>query len=120
MSNMNVTGTAPEAAAVTEKELQFAKQQAELKSGEALLKGISREVMEQREKVRSSDKDEEQDHSKDTAEISETRSFLERVYRGSVGLMMSAMAQRQELSSEEIAELREILNKAEEGRRTDE
>lgn len=74
MSNMNVTGTAPEAAAVTEKELQFAKQQAELKSGEALLKGISREVMEQREKVRSSDKDEEQDHSKDTAEISETRS----------------------------------------------
>ena len=54
------------------------------------------------------------------AEISETRSFLERVYRGSVGLMMSAMAQRQELSSEEIAELREILNKAEEGRRTDE
>lgn len=54
------------------------------------------------------------------AEISETRSFLERVYRGSVGLMMSAMAQRQELSSEEIAELREILNKAEEGRRTNE
>ena len=42
MSNMNVTGTAPEAAAVTEKELQFAKQQAELKSGEALIKGISR------------------------------------------------------------------------------
>ena len=28
------------------------------------------------------------------AEISETRSFLDRVYRGSVGLMMTAMAQR--------------------------
>ncbi|MBD5161788.1 MAG: BlaI/MecI/CopY family transcriptional regulator [Oscillibacter sp.] len=49
------------------------------------------------------------------AEISETRSFLSRVYRGSVGLMMSAMAQRQELSREEIAELREILAQAEEG-----
>lgn len=49
------------------------------------------------------------------AEIQETRSFLERVYRGSVGLMMSAMAQRQELSREDIAELREILRKAEEG-----
>lgn len=49
------------------------------------------------------------------AEIQETRSFLERVYRGSVGLMMSAMAQRQELSREDIAELREILRKAEGG-----
>ena len=49
------------------------------------------------------------------AEISETRNFLDRVYRGSVGLMMSAMAQRQELSREEIAELREILAHAEEG-----
>lgn len=49
------------------------------------------------------------------AEVSETRSFLDRVYRGSVGLMMSAMAQRQELSREEIAELREILAQAEEG-----
>ncbi len=49
------------------------------------------------------------------AEIQETRSFLDRVYRGSVGLMMSAMAQRQELSPEDIAELRDILRKAEEG-----
>ncbi len=49
------------------------------------------------------------------AEISETRSFLDRVYRGSVGLMMTAMAQRQELSREEIAELREILAQAEKG-----
>ena len=49
------------------------------------------------------------------AEISETRNFLDRVYRGSVGLMMSAMAQRQELSRDEIAELREILAHAEEG-----
>ena len=51
------------------------------------------------------------------ATIQETKSFLNRVYRGSVGLMMSAMAQRQELSGEEIAELREILRQAEEGRK---
>ena len=47
------------------------------------------------------------------AVISETRSFLDRVYQGSVGLMMSAMARRQELSPEEITELREILAQAE-------
>ena len=49
----------------------------------------------------------------ESAVISETKSFLDRVYRGSVGLMMSAMAQRQELTREEIAELREILAQAE-------
>ena len=46
-----------------------------------------------------------------------THSFLDRVYEGSVGLMMSAMAQRQELSAEDIAELRAILDVAE-GRAT--
>ena len=51
------------------------------------------------------------------ATILETKSFLDRVYRGSVGLMMSAMAQRQELSGEDIAQLREILRQAEEGRK---
>ena len=51
---------------------------------------------------------------KGEAEVSETRSFLDRVYQGSEGLMVSAMAQRQELTREEIAELREILAKAEE------
>lgn len=49
------------------------------------------------------------------AETAETRSFLDRVYRGSIGMMMSAMAQRQELSGEEIAELRAILDQAEKG-----
>lgn len=52
---------------------------------------------------------------REQAVVAETRSFLDRVYRGSVGLMMSAMAQRQELSREEIQELRDILEKAEEG-----
>ena len=49
------------------------------------------------------------------AVIAETYSFLNRIYRGSVGLMLSAMAERQELSREEIQELRDILKRAEEG-----
>ena len=55
---------------------------------------------------------------REQAMIDETRSFLDRVYQGSVGLMMSAMAKRQELSADEIAELRTILDQAEKGRRT--
>lgn len=50
------------------------------------------------------------------AVIAETHSFLDRVYQGSVGLMMSAMAKRQELSRDEVAELRSILDKIEEGK----
>lgn len=50
---------------------------------------------------------------RERAEVAETRSFLDRVYRGSVGMMMSAMAQRRELSRDEIAELRAILDQAE-------
>ena len=49
------------------------------------------------------------------AVISETRSFLDRVYQGSVGLMMSAMAKRQELSPGEVAELRAILDQIDGG-----
>ncbi len=50
------------------------------------------------------------------AVLRETRSFLDKVYRGSVGLMVSAMAQENALSREEIEELYEILRKAEEGK----
>ncbi len=50
------------------------------------------------------------------AALRETRSFLDKVYRGSVGLMVSAMAQENALSREEIEELYEILRKAEEGK----
>ncbi len=50
---------------------------------------------------------------RDEAVTSQTRSFLNRVYRGSVGLMMSAMAEKQELSREEIDELYAILKDAE-------
>lgn len=45
----------------------------------------------------------------------ETRSFLNRVYRGSVGLMLSAMTDGDTLSKEDIDQLYEILRKAEEG-----
>lgn len=53
---------------------------------------------------------------RDQAAVAETRSFLDRVYQGSVGLMMSAMAKRQELSQDEVAELRSILDRIEEGK----
>ena len=52
---------------------------------------------------------------REQAVTAETHSFLDRVYQGSVGMMMSAMAQRRELSSEEITELRAILDQAEKG-----
>ena len=55
--------------------------------------------------------------SRDRAARRETRSFLDKVYRGSVGLMMSALAEDQALSKAEIDELYEILRKAEEGER---
>ncbi|MCI8913002.1 MAG: BlaI/MecI/CopY family transcriptional regulator [Lawsonibacter sp.] len=51
---------------------------------------------------------------RDRAVRGETRSFLNKVYRGSVGLMMSALTQDRALSKEEIDELYEILRKAEE------
>lgn len=51
------------------------------------------------------------DQSEATAR--ETRSFLDRVYKGSVGLMMSAMAEKQDLSKEEIDQLYAILREAE-------
>ena len=52
---------------------------------------------------------------REQAVTAETHSFLERVYQGSVGLMMSAMAKRQELSADEVAELRSILDRIEGG-----
>ena len=52
---------------------------------------------------------------RERAVIAETHSFLDRVYQGSVGLMMSAMVKRQELSSDEVAELRAILDRIGEG-----
>ena len=53
---------------------------------------------------------------REQATAAETHSFLDRVYQGSVGLMMSAMAKRQELSQDEVAELRAILDRIGEGK----
>ena len=52
---------------------------------------------------------------RDQAARRETRSFLDKVYRGSVGLMVSALAEDRALSRAEIDQLYEILRKAEEG-----
>jgi len=43
----------------------------------------------------------------------ETESFLSRVYDGSVGMMISALADRNALTKKEINELRRILDEAE-------
>ena len=50
----------------------------------------------------------------EAATLQETEGFLDRVYKGSVSLMMSAMTKKQQLSKEEIDELYEILRRAEE------
>ena len=44
---------------------------------------------------------------------SETESFLNRVYDGSIGMLFASLTERRRLSEEDIAELREILNDAE-------
>ena len=44
----------------------------------------------------------------------ETNSLLRRAYNGSIGMLVNAMAQRNDLTKEDIEELYEILRKAEE------
>ncbi len=55
---------------------------------------------------------------RDRAALTETHSFLDRVYQGSVGLMMSAMAKQEGLTREQIAQLRAILDEAEQEARS--
>lgn len=43
----------------------------------------------------------------------ETRSFVDRVFRGSVGMMMNTLVKQQDLTQEEIHQLYAILQKAE-------
>lgn len=50
---------------------------------------------------------------RETAALQETEGFLDRVYKGSISLMMSAMTRKQQLSQEEIDELYAILREAE-------
>jgi len=51
--------------------------------------------------------------NREEAVLQETDDFLNRVYRGSVGLMMSTLTKKQGLSKEEIQELYDILKEAE-------
>ena len=44
----------------------------------------------------------------------ETESFLDRVYHGSVSMLLNGFVEKQRLTSEEIDELRKILDQAEE------
>jgi BlaI family penicillinase repressor len=50
---------------------------------------------------------------REDAVIRETDDFLNRVYKGSISLMMSAITKKQELTKEEIEELYAILREAE-------
>ena len=54
---------------------------------------------------------------REDAAISETRSFIDRIYKGSVSMMVNAMTDRQELSRQEIEALYEVLRRAEEGQK---
>lgn len=47
----------------------------------------------------------------------ETRDFLQRIYDGSIGMMMSALVEQNGLSSEDIKELQGILSQAEQEER---
>ncbi len=51
--------------------------------------------------------------NREEAVLQETDDFLNRVYQGSVGLMMSTLTKKQNLSKEEIQELYDILKEAE-------
>ena len=53
---------------------------------------------------------------RETAVKKETDNFLKRVYHGSASMLVNSFIKRQRLSAEELSELRQILDKAEEER----
>ena len=54
---------------------------------------------------------------REDAVMRETDDLLQRVFKGSVSMMMSAVTKKQELTRDEIDALYEILRRAEEGRK---
>lgn len=54
------------------------------------------------------------DVQRDEAVLQETEDFLDKVFDGRMGLMLNTMVEKNALSREEIAELHEILRRAEE------
>lgn len=77
--------------------------------------------MTEKNLIRCEDKDGMKVYSplirREDAVIKETDDFINRVYKGSVSLMMSSITKKQELTKEEIEELYAILRKAEEGKK---
>lgn len=51
--------------------------------------------------------------NKEDVVVQETKDFLQRIYDGSVGTMMSALVRQNDLSLDDIHELRQILKDAE-------
>ena len=51
---------------------------------------------------------------REAAARKETENFLERIYNGSLSMLVSAFTEKEKLSKEEIGELYSILQKAEE------
>lgn len=49
---------------------------------------------------------------RDEVAVEETKSFLKRMYSGSLGMMMNSLIEQEALSEDDISELREILDKA--------
>lgn len=50
---------------------------------------------------------------KDNACLKETEDFLNRVYKGNLGLMLTTMVKQEKISKDELEELRKILNSKE-------
>lgn len=50
--------------------------------------------------------------SREEVSMQETRGFLQKVYRGSLGMMVNAMVEDRALTEEEIRELSDILEQA--------
>ena len=53
---------------------------------------------------------------RETAVKKETDNFLKRVYHGSASMLVSSFIKKQRLTTEELSELRQILDRAEEER----
>jgi len=51
--------------------------------------------------------------SRDEVVLQETENFLQRVYHGSVGMMVHSLIEKNNLSDSEISELYQIIKKAE-------
>ncbi len=50
---------------------------------------------------------------REDAELAETKSFLKRIYHGSIGLMVNSLITQKAISEDDLQELQNILNQAE-------